>query len=313
MFKTSKKDKEEKREPIIELDIPTLIQQNGKLHKLIIGEEVTEYPSISSVIGSNGIFILEDNRILTVMRKMDDSNEILDKIEEKSLHAFPKISYVVYVTVLEFLRQVYSKYKSEGNVLLYLNLDSDTPLDKQEYRMYIPKQIVTSHHVDYEIGDDAPKRSEGWMLAGSIHSHPNFAASQSGIDHQDEVNFDGVHYTLGHIERSSPDIHGRLCLAGKVHTLDESKNSMLVTTPDNNIEIPDEWMSKVEEKPVTVTYSNQIGFNNSFDSQKKTFGTTTTITNIIKKIYTIIKPVPTVMKNAKVLDIEKVSKCKILS
>jgi hypothetical protein len=38
-------------------------------------------------------------------------------------------------------------------------------------------------------------------MVGTIHSHCNFSAFHSGTDTHDEETFDGIHITLGHVDR----------------------------------------------------------------------------------------------------------------
>ena len=101
----------------------------------------------------------------------------------------------------------------------------------QKYKIYIPKQTVSSASVDYSIDYKELEKDE--FLAGSIHSHPDFDAFQSGVDHEDEFTFDGVHLTFGHIDKTIPDIHGRIVLGGKSYDAE----NLIEISPETKIEI----------------------------------------------------------------------------
>ena len=220
--------------------IPLLVAKDKKLFELKIGEEVKE-PSLAYVLGENGVFLFNTNRGHEIVRPIENIHG-LEKIEEKAFHNYPFIPYRIYREVLAFFRKVNNDHKSEAAVLLVLNRESD--LSNQEYKIIVPEQKVGGASVDYVV--DNSQLEEGEFLAGSIHSHPTFGASQSGIDHSDECNFDGVHITLGQIEKETPEIHERIVLAGETYTSKENQHKMIKTKhEDSEGSFPEEWMSKI--------------------------------------------------------------------
>lgn len=199
-----------------------------------------ELPNLSYVVAKGGIFQRNFNTGHKLIKKAEEV-PTLEALELTSSCLYPIISYDVYRKTLEFLRRVYNEHKSEGCVLLLLN--RNIPLSHQAYTIYIPKQKCTSAHVSYEI--DYNEIPNDFYVAGSIHSHPSFGASQSSTDHKDEFQFDGVHITFGNIEKPTPDINQRVCMVGGVY---ETKTSMIQTTPEEEqVEIPIEWMNKIEK------------------------------------------------------------------
>jgi len=52
-------------------------------------------------------------------------------------------------------------------------------------------------------------RSEGFYPYGTIHTHAAISASQSSVDEKDECMFEGIHITLGHLDKEKHDVHSR--------------------------------------------------------------------------------------------------------
>ena len=188
--------------------------------------------AISIVIGpSNGLFRYA-NAMFDITKEITKEIKDASEVKTQAIFELPAVNYQTYRQVLAFLRAVYEKHKSEGAVLLTLNRNQ--PLLSQEYKVVVPTQVVGYSTVDYKDIDQIPM-GEGEFLAGSIHSHPKFGAFQSGTDHKDEINFDGLHLTFGHIDRPVPEIHTRLCLAGTVYN--NPQKTMILTTDPQGVSI----------------------------------------------------------------------------
>ena len=115
---------------------------------------------------------------------------------------------------------------------------------------------------------------EGEFFAGTIHSHPTFSASQSGVDKNDEDGFDGIHLTFGLLGRANTiDIHERFVFAGVTY-----KNEKVSRCPDHQIkeldEIPDDWIKKVEAKVYSTGTKSTIRSIEEILKIYKTFSAT---------------------------------------
>lgn len=253
------KEKTSKKENAIpKMAIPLLGKIGKQYHEFIIGEKVKDLPAFCYVLGKNGLVFKNTNKGHEITRAIKkDELVFFDNIKEETNHYYPAISYDIYIQALTFLRTVFKEHKSEGNVLLLLN--HNEPLSKQKYEIYIPKQIVGGASVKYDIEDGI--LVNGKFLAGSIHSHPDFSAFQSGTDHADEWNFDGIHITLGHIKKPIPDMHQRVCLGGEVYNPKEGVYMMEMTPPQQKCTIPKEWMEQIEKKTYPTYATGIIGFH----------------------------------------------------
>jgi proteasome lid subunit RPN8/RPN11 len=72
--------------------------------------------------------------------------------------------------------------------------------------LWCPAQTVTGGSVKYNRADQPTLKERvqyGWKVVGTIHSHCDFSAFHSGVDTDDEADFDGLHITLGHVNRNA--------------------------------------------------------------------------------------------------------------
>lgn len=137
--------------------------------------------------------------------------------------------------VTAFFRAVYLKHKSEAVGYLYYR-SADGAWD-----FLPPTQTATGASASY---DKAPKR-EGWMVAGTIHSHAAMSAFHSGTDHADEEFFDGVHITVGKLD-AVPEYSCSLVIQGKREMLDPS---ILIDGMAPASDVPVDWVAAVKLSP----------------------------------------------------------------
>jgi len=277
--------------------IPMFLLRDKKHYPVTVGDDEVEAPKLGIVIGGNGMFLVNDNNAHNLTIPISKDNSIkADEIDDGVSFSYPTISFEVYQKALAFFRKVYEEHKSESNVLLVL--DRSTPLEKQEYRMIVPKQKVSSATVDYNDGLEEINNGElgeNEFLAGSIHSHPDFSAFQSGTDHKDEINFDGIHVTLGYITRNTPETHGRVVLVGNVYNPKEPIIETIPPVPE--VEFPEEWLEKVEKKKATVVqYGTGYGrWGNEYDQYNGK------IQKTVEELILLMKPTSINFPNSNIL------------
>lgn len=206
--------------------------------------------NFSIVIGSNGAFVHYNNNMYITNRPLKNQLNWLDlpEVKESAEIKLPKINYSVYQQFVDFAQKVYKQYKAEAVILLTLN--RDIPFKDQSYKIRVPKQTVSSSAIKYDIDEEFEK---GEFLVGSIHSHPAFNAFQSSTDKNDEINFDGLHITVGNVE-GKLDVHGRFCCMSEVYDLQEKSMDKLISTvpPFEKLSCPDDWLRKVSEATIVT-------------------------------------------------------------
>ncbi len=124
----------------------------------------------------------------------------------------PKISPAVWNEVLAFFKWTYDTTKSESQVRLYCNYRT------REWKAWAFPQIRGTGMTTKEL-DDHPQTAiqrarfsdqDGWFYYGTVHHHCSTSAFQSGTDERNENNQEGLHITVGHLDRALFDIDARL-------------------------------------------------------------------------------------------------------
>ncbi len=97
----------------------------------------------------------------------------------------------VFLPVLRFFHAVYKLHNAEAVVLLHFNMA------EKKWAISIPKQEVSMASAQYDMTDRLP----GYRCVGTMHSHGSMAAGHSTVDRHDEEVFDGLHITIGTIQK----------------------------------------------------------------------------------------------------------------
>ena len=133
------------------------------------------------LVGKNGIFIYRDDMLFRSVTKHQD--EKLKELKETVEFKLPKVPMFILISSLSLFRKAMEKHDSEAVVLLRISEDHD------KYSIVIPEQEVSGMLIkeyDRSACDDG-------NIVGSIHSHCDSSAFQSGTDHKDEISFPGLH------------------------------------------------------------------------------------------------------------------------
>jgi hypothetical protein len=160
-----------------------------------------------------------------------------------------KISLAKLEQVVAFFREVYQRFRSEALVLLFY---APAAPEGERWTVVVPEQVVSPAHLYSEDPGPAPN---GWLLAGTIHSHGNMRAYHSGTDDSDEKYKDGIHITVGAIT-GAPEYSCSVVVSGRRFQI----NLEDIVAGFEPIAFPPEWMERVErhqepeevEKPRTV-------------------------------------------------------------
>ncbi len=165
-----------------------------------------EFPSdsICYIVAKGGIYLkkeLDNISSLTKVNKVD----CLEELQSYAKLNLPKIPAEKFARIVDFFRKVYDEHRSEGVVILYLNPEN------KNIRIVVPKQEVGGASADY----DADFTVENYERIGTIHSHANFGAFHSGIDTNDEENFDGLHITVGNVADKAVSISSCVVVNGE--------------------------------------------------------------------------------------------------
>jgi hypothetical protein len=145
--------------------------------------------------------------------------------------------------IVSFFRRIWDKHKTEAEVVL---LKHHETLD---WGVYIPAQKTSGAHVSsVVVPDEVP---EGWQIVGSMHSHCDFSAFHSSTDEGDALKMDGVHFTVGYVDKPEVEIVAMVTMNGVKFTFDPLE--IADWSALDTVEAPEEWDDKVEPTVAPVT------------------------------------------------------------
>lgn len=207
-------------------------QRNGLPVFIALDEIPAELPTPCYIIDKSGWNLHYQN---SLYRAMVPANEA-SKDTQQLLFTGNRIPQKLMQQVAGFFAQVYKRSKSEAlGYLLYNGVD---------WKFHVPQQTATSAHC--KLQQPIPNQGE-YKVAGSIHSHGSMSAFHSSTDVKDEAQFDGIHITIGNVDRTP-----ELVISLVAHGVRFSCTPELVLEQDPEVVVPQEWLDRVaEEKPVS--------------------------------------------------------------
>lgn len=187
------------------------------------------------IIGANGFFKRIKHTLYDAVHLVKELPG-LEKIKETTYTASFKIPLNLLKQVGNFFSEVYKKHKSESVVILFYNYQ------KSLWHVAVPEQTVSGASVDYKSITEGP---EGCDRIGTIHSHANFGAFHSGTDDNDEKSFDGLHITIGDVDKDEKSYSARVMCSAKEYKLDIIN---ILTSQPYPLEVPKTWIKNVKER-----------------------------------------------------------------
>lgn len=224
--------------------VPVIILEKGDKQ-----EDVKD--TFAYIIGRNGAFIKKENCLYSGVVKTDKA-DFLEDVKPVIKLNFTKLQKKMFQSIISFFKDVYKRDSSEATVLLYFSLE------QKKWVWGVPKQENSGGSSSYKTdtmkfvdGETVTDRiSPDFKLAGSIHSHASMGAFHSGTDDKDEVNFDGLHITIGNIP-TEVSYAVRWMLSGQ-----EMKGSIAEAVEDSALQEP--FPKEVMEMCRAKTYGAQF-------------------------------------------------------
>lgn len=124
----------------------------------------------------------------------------------------PKISPECWDQVLRFFKWSYFDSKSEAQVRLFVH-----PEHGWMAHAFPQKGGTGMTTKEIESEDAKTQRAAipaGYTAFGTVHHHCSMSAFQSGVDQEDESSVDGLHITVGNVDKEQMDLHCRIYVKG---------------------------------------------------------------------------------------------------
>lgn len=187
-----------------------------------------------------------------------------------------KIPFELWAEVVCFLRWTQKEFKEEAMVTFFYH-----ETEKKWAAWAFPQEpngMTIKLLPNTELYKEDRKRfGKGWIQAGSIHHHCTMKAFQSGVDTADEIDRDGIHFTIGEMENNVLDLHVRQVFGG---VQSDTKATDWIDYPQYLKDAPDylrddfhsfciravrgvphpkEWEDRIMEKEVVNTSNFHMG------------------------------------------------------
>lgn len=127
----------------------------------------------------------------------------------------PKITPLVWHQTLSFFKWVYDTTHSESQVRLYVNASLNgwaAWAYPQEARSGMSARELDTP--DARRQRESFRDADGWIYFGTVHHHCGGGAFQSGTDESNEHTQDGIHITVGNLDKDHYSLHTRFYLGG---------------------------------------------------------------------------------------------------
>ena len=146
---------------------------------------------ICYIVAKNGLFVKKKLGVIESVTPVSDVPDLEHEVVAYARMNLPKIPKQIFCSVFCLFRKVYEMYHSECNALLFYNEK------KKKFKVGVPYQKVSYTGVAAIKMGSPPN----YITVGSIHSHSNFTAFHSGVDVLDEEYTEGLHITIGDIDK----------------------------------------------------------------------------------------------------------------
>lgn len=206
------------------------------------------------IVAGNGIFLRKESA-LGITQTRVDSVAHLPHLAPSLEYRLPPIPKKLSAQIAGFLLKVDQKYHCEGALLLCLD-------KRMRWKIVVPRQDPSGADVKYFVDEDTVP--DGWLLAGTVHSHPfSTTPTASWTDENDERKIDGVHLVAGSLKKN-PQYGAAVVVNGTRFKYANWQDLIVPAEPDVNT-VPDEWFDKIEKKKSNVI-SKVVGAVTSYGS-----------------------------------------------
>ena len=192
------------------------------------------------------LYQYETNSVFEGMFPVKDNT--LEEVKSLELHWTGEfIPLEIWNTIIAFFRWGFKEYNSEQTVRLYYHKE------RKEWKVWAFPQVCHGLTVKEIKNEEFSKQleiiGEGFIPMGSVHHHCTISAFQSGTDNDDEVDSDGLHITVGCMDKQQLDIHGRVVFRKTFYPVEWSDWFDLT-----------EWVADVDNIPWEL-YNDIVKFN----------------------------------------------------
>ena len=179
----------------------------------------------------------------------------------------------MWLEIMHCMKQSQDKFKSEALIYLFYDVNNDQP-----WSWWLPPQETCGMTVKSLPDDPSYKAQRAEypdLMLGTVHHHCTSSAFQSGTDEADEVNREGLHFTIGNLDDPVFDVHFRISLGGQcvelpAHTYIEQSQSPFKKNAKVCKAIRNAVLDKMtQDEMLNYNPDYEIDFSNLFNNIQK--------------------------------------------
>jgi len=154
------------------------------------------------------------------------NNKLWEAVQNDFFQTYRELPDVPTATTLPFLWKGH-RIDYETCIKPVMSFFLDHPTDEVQVRVYyniktgewkpwaFPQRFPCGMHTSElpnhpNFAEDMRQFTDEWRMLMTIHHHCKASAFQSGTDHKDEINVDGLHITYGFLDKPVLDWHARV-------------------------------------------------------------------------------------------------------
>lgn len=171
-----------------------------------LNDGTTEMPDddVLFIIQKDKIFLKKKVGFIDSIVPVNKISFLQDDIKPSASMDIENIPARVFGQILAFFREVYNNYnRNEANTVIHFNEQ------KGIFKVQVPLQKTSGGSVEY-----LNTQIKGFQRIGTIHSHASMSAFHSPTDDKDEVDFDGLHITIGNVDKKYVSISCSIVVNG---------------------------------------------------------------------------------------------------
>ena len=195
---------------------------------------------IKYVVAKSGLYEIRETEILKAVAKPQEVKGMQQDLKEGISMKTPKIPYILYLKMLKFLRDVYTRDSSEATIHVFWNRED------KNYFLWVPKQTNGAASSNYDRDNDKEFvdlcNKHAWVL--TAHSHPGFGGKFSSIDDRDEKDT-RLFMVVGYVMKDQQDVAIRTAVNGKHVAL--NFYDVFENPTDSLQDTPQEWLDKCKK------------------------------------------------------------------
>jgi hypothetical protein len=222
------------------------------------------------VVNDNKVYQVNDNKLFTTYDEVEVPEQEVTPIWKGA-----KIPLTMWQTIVKFCKHSYDELKSE--TLIYLFYDETAA---QPWSWWVPPQ--TTHGMTVKSDPDHANYAEQRAqypdtMFGTVHHHCSTSAFQSGTDEADETQREGLHFTIGNLNKDNDfDVHFRMTIGNNHAEIDAHTYIEMDENPfKRNARVPKETQDHVRTElhkyAIKQPLAKEIDFTSEMDNVSKSY------------------------------------------